>query len=212
MTIGGTQRSVLRSSVRVYPEYVFLSKKPSPPIICTVMWRNPYHPQNFKDPPRKVHFHFASKNPADYSQRLRYSSPRREVMMATYNSEPDIVGTYSDAQLSMHIARCRQKQHLDQGRSTRLIEISRAYLSKRYFSYEELEDTLLAIDLAQSLNVRTPRVRRIVPVKGFYECIFDRARVGNLMDIWVDLGWIITIHLGFQLRSSERFSSRFGNF
>ncbi|KAI1121824.1 hypothetical protein F5Y10DRAFT_282185 [Nemania abortiva] len=73
--------------------------------------------------------------------------------MATCNSKFDLVDTYSDAQLSEHIARIHQKQRLDQGRTTRLTDLSPP----------------------RTLNVRTPRVRRTVSLEDFYECVFDRV-------------------------------------
>ncbi|KAI0907485.1 hypothetical protein F4823DRAFT_602879 [Ustulina deusta] len=121
-------------------------------------------------------------------------------MMATCGGEFDPVDSYPDAQLSEYIGGLLKKQRLDQGRNTRLTDVSAAYVSKRYFSYEELQDAILAIELARSINVRTPRVRRTVQLKNFYECIFDRVRGVNLMDAWIGLGWISTIRLGFQLR------------
>ncbi|KAI1753961.1 hypothetical protein F4782DRAFT_545315 [Xylaria castorea] len=121
-------------------------------------------------------------------------------MMATSEGEFAPVDSYPDAQLSEYIGGLHKKQVLDRDRSTRLTEVSAAYVSKRYFSYEELQDAILAIELARSIDVRTPRVRRIVQLQDFYECIFDRVRGVNLMDAWISLGWISTIRLGFQLR------------
>ncbi|KAI0861793.1 hypothetical protein F4860DRAFT_475081 [Xylaria cubensis] len=120
--------------------------------------------------------------------------------MATCEDELDPVDNYSDAQLSEYMGRIFEKKILEQGRNSRLTDLSAAYKSKRYFSYEELHDAMLAIELARSINVRTPRVRRTVQVEDFYECIFDRVQGVNLMDAWIDLGWISTIRLGFQLR------------
>ncbi|KAI1735336.1 hypothetical protein F4680DRAFT_461796 [Xylaria scruposa] len=120
--------------------------------------------------------------------------------MATCRDELDLLDSYSDAQLSEYMGRIFEKKILEQGRNSRLTDLSATYVSKRYFSYEELHDVILAIELARSINVRTPRVRRTVQVEDFYECIFDRVQGVNLMDAWIDLGWISTIRLGFQLR------------
>ncbi|KAI0402294.1 hypothetical protein F4802DRAFT_617960 [Xylaria palmicola] len=127
-------------------------------------------------------------------------------MMATRDGESDPVETYSDAQLSEHIAALFTKQRLDKDSIPRLTNLSAAYLSKRYFSYEELQDAVLAIELARSLNVRTPRIRRTVPVpqEKYYECVFDRVQGVTLMDAWADLGWVTTIRLAFQLRGMIR--------
>ncbi|KAI1153404.1 hypothetical protein F4825DRAFT_474296 [Nemania diffusa] len=50
------------------------------------------------------------------------------------------------------------------------------YVAKRYSCGEGLRDVILAIDLAHSMNIRAPHVRRVVYQDDAYECIFDRLR------------------------------------
>ncbi|GAW20350.1 hypothetical protein ANO14919_098550 [Xylariales sp. No.14919] len=119
--------------------------------------------------------------------------------MSGCRGESDLVETYSDAQLSEYIDGIRGE--LDKKRQmARVINLSAAYVSKAYYNYGEVQDMMLAVELAHSMNIRTPLIRRTLQQEDGYECIFDRVQGPNLMDAWAGLGWIATIRLSFQLR------------
>ncbi|KAI0202707.1 hypothetical protein F4808DRAFT_449695 [Astrocystis sublimbata] len=105
--------------------------------------------------------------------------------------------------LSEHIAQIR-KQLAEKRQHSLVIDIFPTSVSKLYHRRDELEDASLAIELAQKLGVRTPRVQRIVEGQDGSECILDKVSGPTLMSSWASLGWVATLRLGLQLRGMVR--------
>ncbi|KAK9414306.1 putative Aminoglycoside phosphotransferase domain-containing protein [Seiridium unicorne] len=75
-----------------------------------------------------------------------------------------------------------------------------AFVSKIYSYKDEVIDAEAAIELALSLGVRAPRIRRIVLYEGNVECIMGKVRGVTLMDAWAHISWYRSACLAFQLR------------
>lgn len=117
-------------------------------------------------------------------------------IMAINSNGSDPVDTHSDAELFKYIHRLRAQRPY-QTLASSLVGISPAYVAKRYSCGEGLRDVILAIDLAHSMNIRAPHVRRVVYQDDAYECIFDRVHGPNLMECWARLSWFTTLRLAF---------------
>lgn len=57
-----------------------------------------------------------------------------------------------------------------------------------------------AIDIACQLGIRAPTVKRIIRNGLNAYCVMDRIPGRTLEDVWTQLGWFVTVKLGFQLR------------
>ncbi|KAK4203377.1 hypothetical protein QBC40DRAFT_262486 [Triangularia verruculosa] len=68
---------------------------------------------------------------------------------------------------------------------------------------EELDDVVSAITRARNPGIRTPSIKRLVPILNSVrtECITQRIHGPTLEECWANLGWLSTIRLAFQLRS-----------
>ncbi|KAK0732348.1 hypothetical protein B0T21DRAFT_349370 [Apiosordaria backusii] len=82
------------------------------------------------------------------------------------------------------------------------VPFSNSYFSKAYVK-DHLDDVVCAITRARNLGIRTPSIKRVVPVLNSVraECITQRIHGPTLEECWASLGWFSTIRLAFQLRT-----------
>ncbi|KAM0813013.1 putative Aminoglycoside phosphotransferase domain-containing protein [Seiridium cardinale] len=107
----------------------------------------------------------------------------------------------SDEQLGKHIHDLRNDQpSWEEDSPTHIVDVAGTLVSKLYSYKDEVIDAEAAIELALSLGVRAPRIRRIVPYEGNVECIMDKVRGVTLMDAWAHISWYRSACLAFQLR------------
>lgn len=109
----------------------------------------------------------------------------------------DLLQSYSDAELIQHIV---SSTPADSSLMSRVSSLSPKYISKSYFNPSEAEDSIKATELAHSLWIPCPSIRRIVTSNRNVYSIMDRIAGSTLEDIWTSLGWFLTIKLALQLR------------
>lgn len=105
-------------------------------------------------------------------------------------SRDDLLQSYSDAGLIQHIA---SSPPADSFLMSRVSSLSPKYISKSYFNLSEAEDSTEAAELAHSLGIPCPTIRRIVTSDRNVYSIMDRIEGSTLEDIWTSLGWLLTI-------------------
>lgn len=62
-------------------------------------------------------------------------------------------------------------------------------------------DELAGIDMAESLSIRVPTIRRVVKHPERLYIVMDRIRGVTLDEAWPKIGWISTISISLQLRN-----------
>jgi len=102
--------------------------------------------------------------------------------------------SYSDDALLQHISRSSTLSAV----APRVRAIS-PFLVTKEVPEDEADDELAALELAQRLNIRAPKVRRVVKGDPVY-IIMDRIHGSTLADRWPTLSWLSTILLALQLR------------
>ena len=102
--------------------------------------------------------------------------------------------SYSDDELLQHISRSSTISAV----APRVRAISPSLVAKEV-PEDEADDELSALELAQRLNIRAPKVRRVVKGDPVY-IIMDRIYGSTLTDRWPTLSWLSTILLALQLR------------
>jgi hypothetical protein len=102
--------------------------------------------------------------------------------------------TYSSAHLALYIFRSPQDPS-----SPRVFYLSAGHVAKKFYS-KQVEDELRAMDMARQLGIRVPRIKRIIRVEDSTYVIMERIQGLTLEESWVEIGWIRTIRLAFQLR------------
>ncbi|PWY67030.1 hypothetical protein BO83DRAFT_410366 [Aspergillus eucalypticola CBS 122712] len=96
----------------------------------------------------------------------------------------DLLQSYSDAELIQHIVSSPPADSL----MSRVSSISPKYISSP------------TTELAHSLGIPCPSIRRIVTSNRNVYSIMHRIEGSTLEDIWTSLGWYLTIKLALQLR------------
>ncbi|KAK4163864.1 hypothetical protein QBC43DRAFT_379048 [Cladorrhinum sp. PSN259] len=115
----------------------------------------------------------------------------------------DPVDALDDKELAEHIGRARIALQVRQATAPcpAALPITNSYFTKLY-DKDELEDIVCAITRARNLGIRTPFIKRTVPLPNStrIECITQRIHGPTLEECWTSLGWFSTIRLAFQLR------------
>ncbi|KAK3989616.1 hypothetical protein QBC44DRAFT_350487 [Cladorrhinum sp. PSN332] len=117
----------------------------------------------------------------------------------------DPVDALDDKELAEHIGQARIGSRQGTAPCPGALPITNSYFTKLY-DKDELEDVVCAITRARNLGIRTPSIKRTVPLPNStrIECITHRIRGPTLEECWASLGWFSTIRLAFQLRSMVR--------
>lgn len=106
----------------------------------------------------------------------------------------DLLQDYSEAELAHHIKASPRFA------PTSSIFLLSATLLAKHYEPPLIEDMVKATDVARQLGIRAPCIKRIITHEGNAYCIMERIRGTTLEEIWMKLGWFITIKLALQLR------------
>ncbi|EJP66972.1 ankyrin repeat protein [Beauveria bassiana ARSEF 2860] len=77
--------------------------------------------------------------------------------------------------------------------------LSDRFLAKAYRP-DCLADTMKAIEIAQSLGIRTPKIIRPIQYSDVEFLVMERIEGRTIEDAWPGLSWYVSLRLAFQLR------------
>ena len=113
----------------------------------------------------------------------------------------DLLQEYPDTELFQHITKSSSLiQSSPSIPDTRIMLLSENLVAKQC-RRSEINDALGAIEFAQQLGIPVPPVRRVITDQQNAYCIMDRIEGITLDNIWLNLGWFLTIKVALQLRS-----------
>ncbi|KAI1376825.1 ankyrin repeat protein [Hypoxylon crocopeplum] len=84
-----------------------------------------------------------------------------------------------------------------------IIPLSSKYLAKSY-PEDEFEHAVKSVEFASQLGIRVPHIQRTARVDGGYYCVMDRIPGKTLDVVWLELSWITSLRLAFELRHFVR--------
>ncbi|KAK0666728.1 hypothetical protein QBC41DRAFT_375134 [Cercophora samala] len=114
----------------------------------------------------------------------------------------DSVDALDDRELADRIGQARMAPSRAAITYSNAMPLADLYFTKTY-DKDHLDDVVCAITRARNLGIRTPSVKRVVPIlnSSRVECITHRIHGPTLEECWPSLGWFTTVRLAFQLRS-----------
>lgn len=110
----------------------------------------------------------------------------------------ELLERYTDVELAHHIVSSPLCAI-----TSRVFNLSPNLLAKQY-DPSDVEDALKATEVASQLGIRGLSVRKIIKNQENAYTIMDRIKGTTLDVVWKELGWLMTVKLGLQLRRFVR--------